>query len=227
MGSVSAKIATKRKTKLGIKLPRVQWTGIWKIIAEEIDKHQYMSGVARDKDRVKSTGEVFTPTDLVIEMMQKMDIDAFAPGKTVLDPACGDGQFLVAAKMIKILYHNMSEEEALKDIYGVDIKRDNVDICKTRLGGGNIIMGNTLSPLTRLEQQTLNEYILMVQRFGMSKIKEIKHRAAAKDGRSSLDRLMSNPDVDIEGSEDGSWIIQDPITKELCYYNTQASAFMI
>ena len=137
---------------------------IWDKIAEKTNQHGYMSGVDRQSDRVKETGEVFTPTDLVVEMCQKLmekNSESFAPGKTILDPACGDGQFLVAAKWIKVLHHNMTEEEAVKDIYGVDIMRDNVDVCMRRLGGGNIVMGNTLDPCTRLEDQTEEELRLM------------------------------------------------------------------
>ena len=60
----------------------------------------------------------------------------------------------------------MTEEEALKDLFGVDIKRDNVDLCKKRLGGGTIIMGDTLNPYAILPQQTEQEQILMEDMFG-------------------------------------------------------------
>ena len=71
---------------------------VWQQIADRTNEHGYMSGVDRESDRVKATGEVYTPTELTIEMMQQMLInnpDVFAPGKTVLDPACGDCQLLV------------------------------------------------------------------------------------------------------------------------------------
>lgn len=137
---------------------------IWKQVAEKTNQHGYMSGVDRQSDRVKETGEVFTPTDLVIEMCQKLiekNPESFGPGKSVLDPAVGDGQFLVVAKWIKVLKHGMTEDQAVEDLFGVDIMRDNVDVCKRRLGGGNIVMGNTLDPTTRLEEQTDQEYQLM------------------------------------------------------------------
>ena len=54
--------------------------------------------------------------------------------------------------------HQMSEQEALQDIYGVDIMRDNVDLCKKRLGGGTILMGDSLNTNVRLEGQTDYEY---------------------------------------------------------------------
>jgi hypothetical protein len=57
-----------------------------------------MSGVDRDKLRVKQTAEVFTPTPLVQEMLDKLeesDSTLFSdPTKTFLDNSCGDGQFL-------------------------------------------------------------------------------------------------------------------------------------
>ena len=148
---------------------------MWDEIKRLTDEHGYMSGVDRMSERVKSTGEVFTPTDLVIETLQRIDINQFAPGKTVIDPACGDGQFLVPAKWVKIVWFNMTEEEALEDIYGVDIMRDNVDLCKKRLGGGNIVMGNTLDPDTRLPEQTESEYLLMREWFGTATLEGLFH----------------------------------------------------
>ena len=139
---------------------------MWDKIAEKTNEHGYMSGVDRESERVKATGEVYTPTDLVIEMLQTMDIEDFAPGKTTLDPACGDGQLLVPVKWLKVFHYNMSEEDAVKDLYGVDIMRDNVDLCKRRLGGGNIIMGNTLDPDKRLDDQSEDEYLNMRKWFG-------------------------------------------------------------
>jgi hypothetical protein len=139
---------------------------MWDKIKELTNKHGYMSGVDRPTERVKKTGEIYTPTDLVIKILKESDIETFAPGKTVIDPACGDGQLLVPVKWLKVLHFGMTEENALKDIYGVDIMRDNVDLCKKRLGGGNILMGNTLDPHTKLEEQTEYEHQKMIELFG-------------------------------------------------------------
>jgi len=137
---------------------------LWTEIARLTNLHGYMSGVNRESERVKATGEVYTPTELTIEIMQRMledDPEIFAPGKTILDPACGDGQLLVPVKWYKVLHHGMFPQDACEDLYGVDIMRDNVDLCKDRLGGGNIIMGNALDPDTRLPEQTDMEYETM------------------------------------------------------------------
>ena len=131
---------------------------MWDKIRDLMNSHSYMSEIERDKQRIQSTAEHFTPTDLVIEMLSNIDINRLGAGKTILDPACGDGQFLTAIKWVKVYIHQMTEEEALQDIYGVDIMRDNVDLCKKRLGGGTILMGDSLNPDKRLEDQTDDEY---------------------------------------------------------------------
>ena len=131
---------------------------MWKIITNKINDHAYMSSIDRDKQRIQSNAEIFTPTDLVIEMLNNIDINRLGVGKTILDPACGDGQFLTAIKWVKVYIHQMTEEEALQDIYGVDIMRDNVDQCKKRLGGGTILMGDSLNPDNRLKDQTDDEH---------------------------------------------------------------------
>lgn len=138
---------------------------VWDEIARRVDSHDYMSGIERTVERIAATGEVFTPTPLVIEMLRSQPPETFGPGLTVLDPACGDGQFLVAVKWLKVLWHGMSEEEALLEIYGVDLMRDNVDVCRRRLGGGVIVMGNTLQATLRLPGQTLAEHHLMLELF--------------------------------------------------------------
>lgn len=135
---------------------------IWDKIKDYMNDHSYMGEIDRDQYRIKTTAEIFTPTDLVIEMLQKTNLDYFSSGKAVLDPACGDGQFLCAIKWIKILIHEMTESNALNDIYGVDIMRDNVDLCKKRLNGGNILMGDSLHPEKKIIDQTDEEHNQMI-----------------------------------------------------------------
>lgn len=94
---------------------------------------EYMSGVERDQARIRATGEVFTPTVLVQEVLDKMDPDLFVqPGKTFLDPACGDGQFL-SEVLIRKLESGQDFETALGSIYGIDLMPDNVEQCRQRL----------------------------------------------------------------------------------------------
>ena len=94
---------------------------------------EYMSGAERDTARVKATGEVFTPTPLVQEVLDQLPHNIFTdPTKTFLDPACGDGQFL-SEVLIRKLENGIDFETALSTIYGVDLMQDNVRLCQDRL----------------------------------------------------------------------------------------------
>ena len=102
------------------------------IIAHARDR-EYMTGVERDDLRVKATGEVFTPTDLVQRTLGRMNQNMFSdPSKTFLDPTCGDGQFL-SEVLIRKVESGIDFEQALKTIYGVDLMPDNVKLCQDRL----------------------------------------------------------------------------------------------
>jgi len=102
-------------------------------IVDHIRNRTYMSGVERDRARVKATGEVFTPTPLVQEILDHLDPKLFQdPSKTFLDPTCGDGQFL-GEVLIRKLENGSTFEQALATIYGVDLMQDNVDLCRERL----------------------------------------------------------------------------------------------
>lgn len=84
------------------------------------------------KARTKITGEVFTPTKLVDEMLDKLPIEVFTdPTKTFIDPACGNGQFIVPV-IDKKIANGVALQEALSTTYGVDLMVDNVcdTICR-------------------------------------------------------------------------------------------------
>ena len=100
-----------------------------------------MSGIERDKLRVKETAEVFTPTYKVQEMLDDMELekpDLFTDeNKTFLDNSCGDGQFLSEVVIRKMERSNCTLEQALSTTYGVELMEDNVKLCKERLAGPN------------------------------------------------------------------------------------------
>jgi type I restriction-modification system DNA methylase subunit len=100
---------------------------------DHLRNRSYMSGVDRDKLRVKATGEVFTPTPLVQQMLDKLDPTLFKDTtNTFLDNSCGDGQFL-SEIIIRKLENGSTLEQALSTTYGVDLMIDNVELTRERL----------------------------------------------------------------------------------------------
>jgi hypothetical protein len=106
---------------------------------EHSRNREYMSGVERDKLRIKQTAEVFTPTKLVQEMLDKLEEEnpnLFSdPTNTFLDNSCGDGQFLSEVVIRKMERSGCSLEQALSTTYGVEFMEDNVIECIRRLAG--------------------------------------------------------------------------------------------
>jgi hypothetical protein len=111
------------------------------VVSDEIEERLVKSG-----ERVRDLGEVFTPAATVKEMLDLLPAKMWAihPSPTFLEPACGDGNFLVAIlgrKLDKVakefrsgkLVAGDDEEaaqfhalEALSSIYAVDISADNI-----------------------------------------------------------------------------------------------------
>jgi hypothetical protein len=106
---------------------------------EFVRYREYMSGVDRDQLRIKQTAEVFTPTLLVQEMLDKLeqeDPTLFSdPTKTFLDNSCGDGQFLSEVVIRKMERSGCTLEQSLSTTYGVEFMEDNVIECRKRLAG--------------------------------------------------------------------------------------------
>jgi hypothetical protein len=109
----------------------------WNITATDLDDPRELANdITKDRDRVKALGEVFTPTLLVEEVLDAVELNdptAFTdPDKTYIDSMCGDGQFLVAILNRKIA-RGINPHQALSTIYGIDLTQANVDACRARL----------------------------------------------------------------------------------------------
>jgi hypothetical protein len=92
----------------------------------------------RTEKRKKELGEVFTPSSLVNEMLDKIPSTVLLDSsKTIGDVAgCGNGNFLIEI-LNRRLAAGVSHLEALKTIFGVDIMADNIAECKQRLSLGS------------------------------------------------------------------------------------------
>ncbi len=114
--------------------------------------------IDRSEERIKETGEVFTPLELVDEILSKLPKAVWKPDKTFLDNSCGDGNFLVKVVEWKIK-KGSTVKQALQTTYGIDIMHDNVLAARKRLIdqygkryktiiARNIIQGDGLDPKT-------------------------------------------------------------------------------
>lgn len=100
--------------------------------------------LVKSTERVRDLGEVFTPAAIVQDMLDLLPTEVWDPhpAKTFLEPACGDGNFLVAIlarklEAVKVALTLVSDRhrieaarilafEALASLYGVDISSDNI-----------------------------------------------------------------------------------------------------
>jgi len=92
------------------------------------------SSIDRSDERIKETQEVFTPMELVEQMIDEIDIELLKdPSSTFIDNSAGCGNFLVGLKSRLAQYH--SEEHILENmLYAVEMMQDNhTELCE-RLG---------------------------------------------------------------------------------------------
>lgn len=94
-------------------------------------------------DRIGKFGEVFTPPELVNEMLDSLPKEVWTnPDLKWLDNSCGSGNFLIEVK--NRLSETFTAPQIADMVYGVDIQQDNVDACKQRTGLTNIVMADSL-----------------------------------------------------------------------------------
>ena len=90
--------------------------------------------MTKSKQRIKVTGEVFTPDVVVQKLLNQIPQEKFQnPDSTFLDNSAGNGNFLYALKQRLCQYH--SEDHVLNNmIYAVEMMSDNhKELCE-RLG---------------------------------------------------------------------------------------------
>jgi len=87
----------------------------------------------KDRNRIKELGEVFTPPELVNEILDQLPEEVWQEHKTFCDPSAGNGNFLVEVYKRKVEKYGHHPVKALMTIYGVEIMEDNVLECQARL----------------------------------------------------------------------------------------------
>ena len=91
------------------------------------NKHNQNVGstIERSDERIKETQEVFTPMELVEQMIDEIPEELLKdPSSTFIDNSAGCGNFLIALKKKLLEYH--TEEHILDNmLYAVEMMEDN------------------------------------------------------------------------------------------------------
>lgn len=94
-----------------------------------------MAKQIKTKKRVKTYGEVFTAEREVKAMCDLIAENEWTIESTFLEPACGNGAFLVEifGRKLKLCANEKDGLKALASIVGIDIQADNVEESRKRL----------------------------------------------------------------------------------------------
>ena len=101
-------------------------------------------GLVKSKQRVADHGEVFTPAWMVEDMLNLVKGETERIDSRFLEPACGDGNFLVQILKRKLAsvehkYGNSEFERrhfalfALMCLYAIELLSDNISDCRAKL----------------------------------------------------------------------------------------------
>ncbi len=111
---------------------------------QNIKTHPFVKNQIKSKQRVADHGEVFTPDWIVNDMLDLVKQETERIDSRFLEPACGNGNFLVEILRRKLTVvnqrygKNQIEYEryaviAISSIYGIDLLQDNVEEARKRL----------------------------------------------------------------------------------------------
>lgn len=157
---------------------------VFRLIANEVSKFDFekvdediLKGVYQeliDLDTRHALGEYYTPDWLCERIVREFE---FKKHSKILDPSCGSGSFLRAAiHRLKTLHSDISPEEILKSIHGIDIHPLSVQIAKAtvlisigKLKSSdrrhlNIVLANTLLAPDGVQNLFGNEFKMKIDR---------------------------------------------------------------
>jgi len=91
--------------------------------------------IIKSKERVKEFAEVYTPENIVCDMLDLIPKSDFGIHTTFLEPSCGNGNFIekILERKFKLCKSKHDVLYSLGTVYGIDIQPDNVEECKERI----------------------------------------------------------------------------------------------
>lgn len=181
----------------------------------------------KSKERTKSTGEVFTPRSLIREMLSKLPNAVwFDPNKRWLEPAAGDGNFLVEVKA-RLLQAGHDEVHILEHmLFSIELIDDNHWALQHRLkylidGQPNPALNSEFFAISKISQltQDLNDKNPYVS-IGCARDEVIHHRNHVCASGLEYDMSFGRTDVSfipvlkvLDERELGAW--QDTDTPDV------------
>lgn len=110
---------------------------------KDLERNRFSQDLIKSKKRVADHGEVFTPPWLV-EAMLDLTGESDRIESRFLEPACGDGNFLIRVLQRKLTVVEYKVKNPCKDknyfalialmsIYGIELLEDNIVECRKRL----------------------------------------------------------------------------------------------
>lgn len=122
----------------------------------------------KSEERVRDFGEVFTPVHIVNKMLDTLPQEVFMPDKTFLEPACGEGAFII--EILKRKFANCKKRrdytDSLKSVYGMELQEDNVDICIKNI----IALCEEYFKPTKGDIQIINDHIIQADSLKIMKM---------------------------------------------------------
>ncbi len=167
----------------------------WVSMAEDVKGEIYESLLSRVAEDTKSgAGQYFTPRPLINAIVECV---APAPMKTIVDPCCGSGGFLLSAKSFIETKYNLNKNEKIflrdKTFKGWELVRNTYRLCLMNLFLHNIgsLTGNV--PITRNDSLLYDpderfDYILTNPPFG----KKSSYTIENEEGEEEKESLTYN-----------------------------------
>jgi len=114
------------------------------------------------RERIRKYGEVFTPPEVVSNMCDILEEEspgAFAIEKTFLEPACGDGAFILEILRRKFAGCRAREDyrAAIESVYGFELQADNVAAC---IANVTALCREYFRP-TKEDLQTISDHVIL------------------------------------------------------------------
>jgi len=87
---------------------------------------------SRTRERLKDTGEIFTPPSLVCDVLTELNSGVWQDNSTFLDTAAGDGNLIITVLAWK-LAEGHHPTQALGSVFAVEFMEDNATRLRQRL----------------------------------------------------------------------------------------------